>query len=79
MIVDTTLKLTELVSYMDHPVRLFPGNTVVIQSFEGFGGPAEIVDYRESETSNYKVMMLDGSQPDAFWAFNFEIYVWTMK
>ena len=49
------------------------GDVVEIQSYEGFGGPARIVEERRSKTNRYKVEMLDGSQPRPFWAHDFEV------
>jgi len=55
------------------------GSIINIQSMEGFGGKAVIIDSRDDCWSNYKVRMIDGSQPD-FWAHNFEIEEYsTMK
>lgn len=48
------------------------GDRVSIDSYEGFGGDAEIVAIRQDASSHYKVRMDDGSQPD-FWAWDFEI------
>jgi hypothetical protein len=53
--------------------RLSVGDKVTIDSFEGFGGPAQIVDMQDSPTNKYKVEMLNGSQPQPFWAHDFEI------
>jgi len=49
------------------------GDVVTVNSFEGFGGPAKVVDYRPSPGSRFKVEMLNGSQPEPFWAHDFEI------
>jgi hypothetical protein len=53
--------------------RLSVGDEVNIDSFEGFGGPARIVDRRDSPGAQFKVEMLNGSQPQPFWAHDFEI------
>lgn len=57
----------------DSAPALMVGDRVMIDSFEGFGGPGVIVDYRESSTSHFKVRLDDGSQPD-FWAHDFEVF-----
>jgi hypothetical protein len=49
------------------------GDVVNINSFEGFGGLAKVVDYRPSPGSRFKVEMLNGSEPQPFWAHDFEI------
>jgi hypothetical protein len=48
------------------------GDPVFVDSFEGFGGPAVIVDRRDCPTSHFKVAMDDGSQRP-FWAHDFEL------
>lgn len=50
------------------------GDSVMVDSLEGFGGPARVVEVRESEFTKCKVRMDDGSQPD-FWAHDFELSV----
>lgn len=52
---------------------LKPGDRVHIDSHEGFGGPATVVEARRHVPSAHcKVLMDDGSQP-AFWAHDFEV------
>ncbi len=52
--------------------KLNVGDTVNVDSYEGFGGIARIIGTRPSETGRYRVLMLDGSQSE-FWAHDFEI------
>lgn len=48
------------------------GDLVFVDSFEGFGGPAEVVEVRSCEFTKCKVRMDDGSQPP-FWAHDVEL------
>jgi hypothetical protein len=48
------------------------GTVVFVNSCEGFGGPALIVETRDERGSHFKVRLQDGSQPD-LWAHDFEI------
>lgn len=51
---------------------LKPGDTVFVDSFEGFGGPAVVTATRSAPGARCKVRMEDGSQPE-FWAHDFEL------
>lgn len=48
------------------------GDRVEVHSFEGFGGPGEIVDTRDIPGCRCKVRLDDGSQ-SPFWAHDFEL------
>jgi hypothetical protein len=48
------------------------GDAVFVDSFEGFGGPARVVETRAHPHTRCKVAMADGSQPP-FWAHDFEL------
>lgn len=48
------------------------GDTVFVDTYEGFGGPAVVVEVRDNPSSRCKVRMLDGTQPP-FWAHDFEL------
>ena len=48
------------------------GQKVTFNCYEGFGGPATVIEFRESSHgANYKIRLDDESQE--CWAFNFEI------
>ena len=49
------------------------GDVVTVNCFEGIGGPATVIDVRQSLGSRYKVQMNDRNPVDAFWAHDFEI------
>jgi hypothetical protein len=48
------------------------GDRVMIDSIEGFGGPATITGVRDSSHNKYQVLLDDRSQP-SFWAHDFEV------
>jgi hypothetical protein len=48
------------------------GDAVYVDSFEGFGGPARVVEVRDHPTVRCKVLLDNASQP-AFWAHDFEL------
>jgi hypothetical protein len=49
------------------------GESVYIDCIDGFGGPAKVVDVRESPTNKYMVLMDDLNPIDPFWAHDFEV------
>lgn len=48
------------------------GDKVIIDSFEGFGGPATVIAIRSTPGSRYRVAM-DDNNPPPFWAHDFEV------
>jgi len=49
------------------------GDKVEIDSYEGFGGTAVVLEVRDTPGARYRVEMLNGSQPRPFWAHDFEV------
>lgn len=49
------------------------GDPVYVDCIDGFGGPAIVIDVRESATNRCKVLMDDGNPAAPFWAHNFEL------
>jgi hypothetical protein len=52
--------------------EFLPGDPVMVDSHEGFGGPAHVIETREGSSSRFKVAMEDGNPPP-FWAHDFEL------
>jgi hypothetical protein len=49
-----------------------PGDPVNVDSVDGFGGPAHVIETREGASARFKVAMQDGNPPP-FWAHDFEL------
>jgi hypothetical protein len=58
---------------MEGLIKAFlPGDPVFIDSHEGFGGPAHIIETRDCPGCRHKVAMVDG-RVSPFWAHDFEL------
>lgn len=70
---DTNVGGQALMAIKDFDIAsLGVGDRVMIDSYEGFGGPATIITERDSPTGRFQVRM-DDDNPPPFWAHDFEV------